>query len=652
MTKVFRVFICYRQTDGGAAAEWLHSQLHGRKMNLDIDEDGEPHTLDVYLDKSGPAVSDWRAVHQPALQLSRALLLVCSPGACVQHGRHDWVHQELNWWLRHRSAAPLLIDPTGEGSRWVPHRVRKRWPNAQRIELDADDCQDLDFRKRGEVETRTSSRIIRGLTWSDKRIAHDELERNQRRLRQLRLVSLLLVAALCFASWQAIVADSRLNDLRPFSDMQKLSDYRRVALDSLWPATPETAPRMEEWVAAAEELIESIPIHAAELRELRSRFPERSAVSRLDMSGDWWRYELLEALVPSLKKFATGKELGSLQDIRERLQFARSVRSRSLIDHADRWRAASLAIERSPKYSGLTIRPQLGLVPIREDPASGLWEFAHLETGSSSYHGRSTPSTDHDGLIFVLLPGGSFFMGSQGDDQNGLNFDERAELKEGPVHAVSLEPFFMSKYEMTQAQWLRVTKTNPSLYQPGHENEEGEFSLRHPVEKVGWDDCVRVLERMELSLPTEAQWEYAARGGTSTPWWTGKDRDSLDGATNLADKTADQAGKTWAPIQEWPEFDDGFAVHAPVGSFRPNKFGLHDTCGNVWEWCLDIEDDYSLPCRRGDGLRQSQQSSKKRVRRGSCYTYGVQQARSAHRTSAERDYRTLTTGLRPARAIR
>lgn len=103
------------------------------------------------------------------------------------------------------------------------------------------------------------------------------------------------------------------------------------------------------------------------------------------------------------------------------------------------------------------------------------------------------------------------------------------------------------------------------------DNQPG-LTLVHPVECVSWNDCSIVLTRVGLSLPTEEQWEYAARAGTTTIWFTGDDPERLKGNANL-----------------------NMAGHTPVGSFNlPNRFGLFDVVGNVWEWCLDSFRNYNV----------------------------------------------------------
>ena len=155
-------------------------------------------------------------------------------------------------------------------------------------------------------------------------------------------------------------------------------------------------------------------------------------------------------------------------------------------------------------------------------------------------------------------------------------------------------------------------------------------SLRHPVEEVSWEMCDEVLTRLGLVLPTEAQWEYACRAGTSTPWWTGKKKASLPTAANLADRFAEQIG---APAS-WPfeTRDDGYTVHAPVGSFKANAFGLHDVHGNVFEWCRDWYGGFEIRVNAGDGERQvPREGARYRVIRGGGFGYATEYARSAYR---------------------
>ena len=107
----------------------------------------------------------------------------------------------------------------------------------------------------------------------------------------------------------------------------------------------------------------------------------------------------------------------------------------------------------------------MGLLPISPDPESGLWEFAHLMTGVPAKRGADgkLKLTEQTGVVLVLLPGGTFWMGAQSDDPEGPNYEREAQRGDGPVHEVELSPFVIAKYEVTQAQWERVMGSNPSF---------------------------------------------------------------------------------------------------------------------------------------------------------------------------------------------
>ena len=418
-----------------------------------------------------------------------------------------------------------------------------------------------------------------------------------------------------------------------------------------------------EWTGASER-----GKRAAEAAQLAQRVAElepRVAAWRTyefaDARDRWWHAQL-ERLCADLAAFAdadTGLFSAGIAPehgwgIQKRRDFAAAIADSSLggADAQQRWAAALAAIAASEKYAGLRLSPQLGLLPIGPDPATGLWEFAHLQTGEPAERGADGKLLLRaaTGLVFVLLPGGTFDMGAQRSDASGRNHDPAAQPPEAPVHAVTVSPFFVSKYEMTQAQWQRCTGSNPSHYQPGR-RVQWVKSLLHPVEQVSWEVCQRELARLQLSLPSEAQWEYGARAGTTTPWWTGAERESLRGAVNLADQTAARSGSPWSDIQDWPDLDDGFEVHAPVDALRGNGFGLHGVHGNVWEWCRDGFDQAFY--RQSPGLDPvcAPESSATRVNRGGCFANAAALARSANRGSDAPTVADRYLGVRPAMAI-
>ncbi len=305
--------------------------------------------------------------------------------------------------------------------------------------------------------------------------------------------------------------------------------------------------------------------------------------------------------------------------------------------HADAWEAAIDRVTRSAKYGGLSLTRQVGLAPLGPDPESGLEEFALVETGKSPKRSASTKKFilgDDTGLVFVLIPGGTFTMGAQYEDPGTPNFHPHARREEGPPHTVTLAPFLLSKYEMTQGQWQRVTDANPSLFRGA-----GTASpLRHPVEQVGWNDCEKVLGRLDLLIPTEAQWEYACRATTATTWWTGKNRETLRGAANA--------------IVDYHGLGGLDPVLAPVGVYRANRFGLHDVHGNVWEWCRDVG-DYDVHAGAPDGLRAIAQGPVRfRVARGGSFNADAYFARCAYRCFVKPDARDPRVGIRPSRRIK
>ena len=165
--------------------------------------------------------------------------------------------------------------------------------------------------------------------------------------------------------------------------------------------------------------------------------------------------------------------------------------------------------------------------------------------------------------------------------------DLQAAADESPVHDVTLAPYFLSKYEMTQAQWQRITGFNPSVRKPGYYPSGTSGDLVHPVERVSWDDCVATLAHSGLVLPTEAQWEYACRAGTTTPFNFGM-------ANNAAESNCN--GKSPYGTEE-----QGPALGRPVevGGYRPNAFGLYDMHGGADEWCADLIGDNQRVIRGG-----------------------------------------------------
>jgi formylglycine-generating enzyme required for sulfatase activity len=396
-----------------------------------------------------------------------------------------------------------------------------------------------------------------------------------------------------------------------------------------------------------------------EVAAIEAEVSKRRAWGFANDDDRWWRAQM-EKLIGALTAFAderNGLYRGLFAEhgwsIARRLEFASSIEERSVSGAEARaqWSEAIAAIRASKRYAGLQLAPQVGLVPLGMDPVSRLWEFAHLQTGDAPQRGADGKLilTEATGLVFVLVPGTSFDMGAQSADPDAANYDPQARDEESPVHQVTLSPYFLSKYEMTQAQWLRTTGRNPSSYSPVDRLARLELNLLHPVEQVTWLECDQVMSRLGLRLPSEAQWENGCRAGTDSPWWTGSDRETLRGQVNLADQAGARGGATWQEIQDWPDLDDGFAVHAPVGSFAPNPFGLHEVHANVWEWCADGKGAYAEenpidPLAPAEGAHD-------RVCRGGSFQNAAALARSSIRDFGAPALQHDSIGLRPARVL-
>lgn len=177
-------------------------------------------------------------------------------------------------------------------------------------------------------------------------------------------------------------------------------------------------------------------------------------------------------------------------------------------------------------------------------------------------------------LRLVAIPSGKFLMGSPEDDHKHCD-DEK------PQHPVKVSPFFISQYPVTQAQWRAIAirtdlKVNHNL-KPDPSQFKGDD---RPVEQVSWYEAVEFCSRLSAHtgrtyrLPTEAEWEYACRADTTTPFYFGE---------TLTTKLANYDGSVFRNEPKG-RYRSGTT---PVGSFRPNAFGLYDMHGNVWEWCLD-----------------------------------------------------------------
>jgi formylglycine-generating enzyme required for sulfatase activity len=236
------------------------------------------------------------------------------------------------------------------------------------------------------------------------------------------------------------------------------------------------------------------------------------------------------------------------------------------------------------------------------DETTGLWkEIVHKKSG----------------IHLRLIPTGEFDMGSP--DKEEFRF-----IDEGPVHRVKIsKPYYIGKYELTQAQWKAIMgkDNNPS-------NWKGD---NLPVEEVNWNDAQEFCKKAGdgLRLPTEAEWEYACRAGSKVRWSHGDDKDKL----------GDYA---------WFIDNSGNKTHE-VGTKKPNAFGLYDMHGNVWEWCSDwYGEKYYEECKNGVTDPQGPANGVERVRRGTAWSHCFINARCAKREKNKPEIKNNYIGFRVA----
>ena len=203
-------------------------------------------------------------------------------------------------------------------------------------------------------------------------------------------------------------------------------------------------------------------------------------------------------------------------------------------------------------------------------------------------------------MKMVYVEGGTFQMGATSEQGSDADSDEK------PVHSVTLDSYYIGECEVTQAQWRAIMGNNPSYF-TGDDK---------PVERVSWHDAQAFCEKLSqltgrtYKLPTEAQWEYAARGGNKSHGY------KYSGSNNLSSVA-------------WYDSNSSSQTHA-VKQKQPNELGLYDMSGNVWEWCSDWYGDYTSNSQRNP---HGPSSGSYRVLRGGSWHSYAQACRVSYRSS-------------------
>lgn len=292
------------------------------------------------------------------------------------------------------------------------------------------------------------------------------------------------------------------------------------------------------------------------------------------------------------------------------------------------------------KHAARAVRAALAAIVVSQVPSLSAQAEAR-EPGSVF---RDCPACPE----MVVIPAGEFLMGS--------TFEESGHPDEKPQHPVKIgRAFALSKFEITFEQWDACVADGKC--EAASDDGLGRGSV--PVFNVHWNDArafaawLSARTGQKYRLPSEAEWEYAARGGTSTPWFWGPAEDSAGSskACQFAN-THDETGKDAHPMYVWSNHKcaDGFGETAPVGRFAPNPFGLHDILGNLREWVLDCHHTgyKDAPI---DGSVWDEKECEKRIVRGGAWIDGASTTRAAYRHPEDAGYRNYQVGFRLAREL-
>ena len=249
--------------------------------------------------------------------------------------------------------------------------------------------------------------------------------------------------------------------------------------------------------------------------------------------------------------------------------------------------------------------------------------FEEISSWAADEKGPEEQDLEHygpSGYELVRIPGGTFMMGSEESERD-------RDDDEGPVHEVNVESFHMGRYPVTNAEYERFLKANPEAGEPRYWGERKYNRPEQPVVGVSWTDAKKFADWAGLDLPSEAQWEYACRAGTTTRYYTGDE-----------DMDLNRAG--------WNGNNSGGRLH-PVGEKEPNRFGLYDMHGNVWEWCQDdFHENYDGSPYDGNAWVDSPSNYSSRVVRGGSWRTPPGKCRAASRLHYESAIQNETLGFR------
>jgi formylglycine-generating enzyme required for sulfatase activity len=290
----------------------------------------------------------------------------------------------------------------------------------------------------------------------------------------------------------------------------------------------------------------------------------------------------------------------------------------------------------------------------------------------------STKATDKPGATFkecadcptmVVIPSGTFMMGSADSDTS------KNKGEESPQHQVAIaKPYAMGQTHVTRAQFAKFVKdsgykgipgcnifpaSGPKLYEDNPANGWADPGFKQtqndPAVCVSWDDAQAYIAWLNKKvgkdvyrLPTEAEWEFAARGGTTSKYFWGEDRAEACKYASAADLSGKKANPKW----DVPNCDDGYVATAPVASFKPNPYGLYDIVGNAWQWTQDCWHESYNGAPADGSAWMDPGTCKQHASRGGSWRYDpIRGLRSASRGMDPHESQWASVGFRVARTV-
>ncbi len=371
--------------------------------------------------------------------------------------------------------------------------------------------------------------------------------------------------------------------------------------------------------------------------------------------------------------------------LHQRCEIPLRLRRMNYVDSTEDYEAAMAALIASLRRAGLAAESSDASDADGPRPASSAAESIEAEAVLPSFH-RQKKRRRYlllAGLSFVVIsialalwnlsrlltprgmayiPSGEFMMGA----------DTSSREDEKPAHRVAVNAFYLDTHEVTVAQFREFVRQKN--YGTEAENGDGGFVWtgaawekragvnwrhdaegnlaqdHHPVQHVSWNDAQAYARWARKRLPTEAEWEYAARsGGKNYQYAWGNGAPSAANGGNVADESLTHRFRDW-PMHTWKGYNDGYDFTAPVGAFAPNELGLYDMTGNVWEWCEDWYEAKYYEQRIEDNPTGPEKGTSRVLRGGACWN-SAEGVRCAVRNGLSPSERYYAGGFRCARDV-